>query len=131
MHGLFDHLVVIEFEFWQTADIEPGTFSTVEIGMENGLGKIGDRIKTYRDRLIQEPALFSVTQAGELEPAFLVESTDLGPIWIAEGLELLQEEVVDAGPFPDNPRGRLDKGLGPENIPPWQTPAIHQLMLDQ
>ena len=43
----------------------------------------------------------------------------------------LQEKIVDAGPFPDDTRGRLDQGLGALDIAAGQTPAVHKLMPDQ
>lgn len=131
MHGFFDHRVVIEFQFWQALDIEPGGFGADEIGVQHGFGEIGDRIETYGDGLIDEPALFTVTQAGELEPSGFVESADLGTIRIAEGLELLQEEIIDAGSFADNARSGLSKGLCPKDIAARKTPATDEPVADQ
>lgn len=131
MHSFFDHRVVIEFQPGQAVDIEPGGFGTDKIGVQHGFGEIGDRIEAYRDGLIDEPALFAVTQASELEPPRLVKFADLGTIRIAEGFKLLQEEIIDAGAFADDPRSGLSKGLCPKDIAAGKTPAIDEPIADQ
>ena len=119
-----DHLIVVESQLRQPVEIEPRAGLGHQVRLRNRLRKIRDGIETDRDGLVKEPVVPLDPYSGGFKPFLLVEFIESQPGRVTEGLELLQEEVVDPRPLPDIPAGRLNQLFRPPDIASRQAPAF-------